>query len=218
MGARGVSDAVAMQIDSRRVAEDFRPALRRWDLAELDAHGGTIYAVDADLRLGFMNQAWFRFAAANGGEPRISTEWPLGRSILECIPAPLRDFYEPAYRACFDAEEPWTHEYECSSPGRYRRYHQIVFALDDRRGLLVVNSLIVDRAYSVGGQSPTPTEASAYIDRDGLITQCSHCRRIQHASEVDRWDWIPEWVADFPLETSHGLCPVCTYFYYPVNR
>lgn len=199
-----------------RIAEALRPAFRRWNLAELDAHAGAIYGVDRELRLACMNTAWFQFAAANSGEPRISTEWPIGRSILDCIPPAQRAFYASSYRASLDAEKPWMHEYECSSPSVYRRYHQIAYALDDRAGLLIVNSPVVECAHDAG-KLPAPTDHARYLDDDGLITQCSHCRRVRQASEGDRWDWIPAWATTFPRYTSHGLCTPCYRFHYPVG-
>jgi len=196
-----------------QVSRDLLPVLERWDLAELDAHAGAVYGVTSELRLGYLNAAWFRFAADNGGEPHISADWSLGRSVLASVRGPLRDFYASNYRACLDATVPWQHEYECSSTETYRRYHQIVYPLEARAGLLIVNSLVVERARDVA--EPVPFEPEAYVGADGFITQCTHCRRVRRTAEPDRWDWIPVWVAEFPRETDHGLCGPCFRFHYP---
>lgn len=199
-----------------RVSDDFLPALARWDLAELDAHAGAVYGVTPELRLGYLNVAWFDFAAANGGEPSISAEWSLGRSVLASARGPLHDFYASNYSACLDAAVPWQHEYECSSADTYRRYHQVVYPLAARTGLLIVNSLVVERAYDVA--EPLPFDSDAYVGANGFITQCTHCRRVRRAAEPDRWDWIPEWVSAFPRDTDHGLCVPCFRFHYPIAR
>lgn len=201
-----------------QVSQDFQPALERWDLAELDAHAGAVYGVDSDLRLQYFNAAWFRFAEANGGEPRITRQWSLGRSLLDCVPEPVRDVYAGSFRACLDAETPWRTEYECSSQTHYRRFHQIVYGLDDRAGLLIVNSLVVETVRNPTAKTGMPPNAAAYFDANGIVTQCSHCRRVQHLGEIDRWDWIRNWVDDFPRETSHGVCTPCFRFHYSAAR
>ena len=200
------------------VAEELLPALWRFDLTELDTHGGPIYGVTADFRLGYLNETWFRFAAANGGEPRISNEWRLGRSVLDCIPDVLRPFYDEGYRYCLASGRAWQHEYECSSATNYRRFHQRVIALDDGVGLLMFNSLVVERAHDPVERPPRPPAVATYTNRDGLIIQCSTCRRVKFPDEADRWDWVPEWVRDFPRHTSHGLCTPCFRHQYPHAR
>lgn len=200
------------------VAENFRAALWRFDLVELDRHGGSVYGVTADYRLGYFNQAWFDFAEANGGEPRISRDWTLGRCLLDCIPEPLRPFYGDGYGGCLASGRPWAHDYECSSPNQYRRFHQHVVALDEAAGLLIFNSLVVEEAHDPVARKPYPAAAATYTNEDGLIVQCSACRRVNFPGEADRWDWIPDWVRDFPLHTSHGFCPPCFRYHYPFAR
>jgi hypothetical protein len=164
----------------------------------------------------YFNQAWFDFAAANDGEPGISSGWTLGRSLLDCIPDVLRPFYTEGFDACRKLGRAWQHDYECSSPTRYRRFHQRVLALDEQAGLLLFNSLVVERAHDPAERKPSPPALTAYTNRDGLIIQCCTCRRVQFPDEPDRWDWVPDWVRDFPRNTSHGLCPPCFRQQYPL--
>jgi hypothetical protein len=198
-----------------QLAESLRRGLRQWDLAELDAHGGTIYGVDDELRLGFFNATWFRFAAENEGEPAISRDWPLGRCLLDCIPPVLRPRYADAYRDAIRTRLPWRHEYECSTPSRYRRFHQFAYALEEGAGLLVVNSLVVDRAHDPRERPAHAADVATYAGARGLVTQCSYCRRVRHPDTPERWDWVPAWVRHAPRETSHGICPPCFRFHYP---
>ena len=30
----------------------------------------------------------------------------------------------------------------------------------------------------------------------------------------ESWDWVPAFVAQPPSKISHGLCPLCTVYYY----
>ena len=200
------------------VAEELLPALWRYDLAELDTHGGPIYGVTADLHLAYFNDAWFRFAAANGGEPQISSEWQLGRSLLDCIPELLRRFYEEGYGSCLASGRAWQHDYECSSATHYRRFHQRVIALDAAAGLLMFNSLVVERTHDPVDRPACPPIVESYTNSDGLIIQCCVCRRVKFPDDQDRWDWVPEWVRGFPRHTSHGLCLPCFRYQYPHAR
>jgi hypothetical protein len=194
----------------------FETLLRDYNLAVLEKHHGTIYGLWSNLRLAYVNPAWYRFAAENGGEPAISTRWKLGTLILDALPQFLRAYYETAYRKCLDAEEPWEHQYECSSKDLYRHFHQIVYPLENS-GLLVVNSLIVEHSHDPAERHPQNPEESAYRDIHGLIHQCAHCRRVQNLLTKEQWDWVPEWVERVPSVTSHTFCPTCFGYYYPVN-
>lgn len=199
-------------------ADSTARSLRRYDLDALDAHTGAIYALTADLRLAYFNAQWFRFAADNGGEPKISVEWPVGRSVLDCIPDPFRPGFEGAYRRCMQTRIPWVHEYECSSPTCERHYHQIAYALEADGGLLIVNSPIVKRVVEHPLHGGLWSSDPDYADDDGLLHQCMHCRRFRRRGESEQWDWIPDWAQDFPRPTSHGLCATCFFFHYPVRR
>lgn len=200
------------------VADHFRAALWRYDLAELDRHGSPVYGVTSDYHLGYFNRTWFDFAAANDGEPEISNDWPLGRSLLDCIPTVLRAFYLDGYGTCLASGRAWQHRYECSSPTRYRLFHQRVVPLDEGAGLLMFNSLVVERAHDPVERAPLAPAVATYTNPDGLIIQCCVCRRVKFPDDLDRWDWIPEWVRNFPLHTSHGLCPPCFRHQYPLAR
>lgn len=198
------------------VAENLRAALWRYDLAELDDHGGAVYGLTSDYRLAYLNETWFRFAAANGGEPAISRDWGLGRSVLDCIPDVLRPFYADIYGTCLISGRDSQHDYECSSATRYRLFHQHVVALDESAGLLIFNSLVVERAHDPIQRKPRSAVITAYTNQDGLVIQCVVCRRVKYPDEPDRWDWIPDWVNEFPPCTSHGLCPPCYRQRYPL--
>lgn len=47
-----------------------------------------------------------------------------------------------------------------------------------------------------------------YLGADGMILQCSHCRRVRGPSP-HAWDWIPRFVALPHPNTSHVICPSC---------
>ena len=194
---------------------DFATLLRDYQLADLEKHHGSIYGLWPDLRLAYVNPAWHRFAAENGGEPAISTRWKLGACILDAFSQDLGSYYRTAYNRCLELGEPWEHQYECSSKDRYRRFHQTVYPLG-RSGLLVVNSLVVELPHDPAERSPRGPDEPVYRDGYGLIHQCAHCRRVQNLRTAQRWDWVPAWVERIPSPTSHTFCPACFGYYYPV--
>lgn len=196
-----------MVLDSR-----FGPLLQRFAMEELEQSQASIYGLWPDFSLAYLSDGWFRFARENQGEPQISRDWGLGRSLLDAIPAELLSFYAEAYRGCLNAKDPWQHEYECSSPETFRLLHQTVYPLERGEGLLVVNSIAWTEPIPEQGEPPSPVP---YRDAHGVIVQCCHCRKFKNHREARRWDWISPWVAKPPREISHGICEICLDFYYP---
>jgi hypothetical protein len=195
---------------------DFRPLLAAFDVAGLEEHEGTIYGLWPDGRLAYLNPSWFRFAEENGGT-EIPRRWALGANVYDAIPADLTAFYRTLLREAEHRPAPARvapHEYECSSPGEYRRFSMQVLALGSGKGLLVVNSPVLTARPEAVGREPLPPLVEIYADEKGLIRQCSHCRRVARRDD-NAWDWVPEWVAASPRDTSHSLCSICLDYHYP---
>jgi hypothetical protein len=193
----------------------FRPLLADFEAGVLENANATVYGLWPDLTLAFLNPAWFQFAAENRGEPAISKDWPLGRCILDAIPASIRPFFEVNYRRSLQEGRPWVHVYECSSEAVYRNFHLKVFPLENSEGLLLVNSLWVETAQQ---QETFPPIEERYRNRNGLIIQCCHCRRFRRADAHSTWDWVRPWVEKMPENISHGICKICTGFYYAERK
>lgn len=186
-------------------------------LQDLEESSATIYGLWADLTLAYMNPAWVRFAELNNGQPRVANEWGLGASYLRAIPLSLRPFYTEFLGNTPDvgeAQHPVAHEYECSSATVYRRFSMQAYAMPEREGFVVINSLVVESQHDSRIRAPHDPERILYEDADGSILQCAHCRRVKVASDPFRWDWVPAWVDVSPSAVSHGLCPVCFEYYY----
>lgn len=189
----------------------FRTLLRDYNENALAAGKGTVYGVWPDLTLAYLNPAWFRFAGENQGEPTISREWSLGRSILDAVPAPILPFFQTQYGRCLAEGRPWEHHYECSSPESYRKFHLNVFPLGNAEGLLLVNSLVAESPWT---PTESPLQPDRYRARNGILIQCCHCRRFRRNDESATWDWVGVWVKQMPEQVSHGLCESCLGFYY----
>lgn len=202
-----------------KMDRQFEALLVDYKLDELRSYVGTIYGVWADYRLAYMNPGWFRFAKENGGEPAISRDWELGRSILDAMADDVRDIYQTKYDQCLRFREAWKNEYECSSALVYRWFHQTVYPLGrGGEGLLFVNALAVERPHNARLRPDLALDEAAYVGPGGVLQQCCHCRKMKNFRESERWDWVRDWVKRSPANTSHTFCPSCYGYYYSLLR
>lgn len=192
------------------VDPNFIDVLAPHDLATLDRDANVIFGIWADFRLAYMNPGWFHFAADNEGEPGISIRFPLGTDIRNAWPAELKGFWSDQFKRSLESGEIFEFDYECSAPMTYRLEHMIAYPLKDRAGLLVVNSLVVERPI----EEARVTLDESYFGPSGIVTQCVHCRRIKNLVQPKTWDWIPELVAKPDPNTSHALCERCMAHFY----
>lgn len=197
-----------------RFDPEFMPRLGKFDDPRIHASPNVIYGMWADFRLAYINEAWFTFAAENRGESEISRNWSIGRSIFEAIPGDLTAFYRDKFEDCLRSGDHWTHEYECSSDQVYRKYHQVSYPLE-KKGLIVVNSLMVETAHEPGCSAAIGDDISIYFDEDQIVHQCCHCRRVNNMRQIERWDWVPLFIRKPEPRTTHGICPHCLNHYYP---
>jgi len=188
---------------------EFRGALTGIDLDVLDSDPATIVGVEPNLRIAFVNDAWFRFAAANGARWQPG-EWGLGANLVDATPSDLRPFYDLLFAVALRTGEAVAHDYECSSAERYRKFRMRIHPLEGK-GYLVTHTPTIERAHDLESHAPTDLE---YLHASGLYLQCAHCRRTRHALVQNRWDWVPSYVSNPPSNVSHGLCPVCFAYHY----
>jgi len=174
----------------------------------LENDPAVIFALDAGLRLIYVNPAWYRFAAENGVAADELTRKYFGQSIQLVIPGALRDFYAAVYRHVLKKRECVQHTYECSSADRYRLMHMRLLPLRGGAGILCVNSVVSEGPHTRDSSS---SNDQAYLE-DGLVNMCSSCRRTRRA-QTEIWDWVPDYVDDPPFMVSYGLCPICHSYY-----
>lgn len=205
-------DPLTLPLQERALPSFFK-ALQRNRLEHIDRVTDSAYGVDSALRLAYVNHAWFRFAAENGGVPVIQRDWVLGRMLTEAIATPLRPLFEHGYRGCVESGRPWHCEYECSSPTEYRWYRQTAYAMADV-GVLIINSLIHRRPHDEQRRPSKPVSIDRYLGEDGIVTQCCHCRFVRVADGADTWEWASEIIENPPRRLSHGLCELCLEYFY----
>ncbi len=191
-------------------SHELKKLLAPFDVASLDVESATVYGVTEDLRLAYTNPAWHTFARANGARCNDKS-MNVGSPIMDVTPAPLR----PAYQRLFDRARATRvvaeHDYECSSATLFRSFRMDVHPCDSG-AFVVVNILL--RTSEHAEPSMNAVDAN-YRTADGLIVQCSHCRRVRREGSPSSWDWVRRYVASPPDGISHGICGVCLDSHYP---
>ena len=195
----------------------FRPLLTPFDAAALERHAGSVLGLFHDNTIAYLNPAWFHFAFENGGEPAVPARWGLGAPMMSAISRSLLPFYMTAFSECRRTRLPWEHSYECSSADVFRQFHMKVYPLRSSGELLVVHSLAAERPHQLVDRQAHAAVKENYRDILGFVAQCGHCRRVQHARDRDRWDWVPDWVRQPPANLRDAFCPICRDYYYPAK-
>lgn len=189
---------------------DFLTQVAYLDLDSLETSPDTIYIVDSDLRLRAYNYAWIAFAQNNDGQALL-TRYHWGDAIDAAFPQDVKQYYQEAYRRALLNKAPFQHIYECSSPDQYRRFQQTAYPLAGAEGLVIAHHLIEERGHG----EPAEVFDAKYLNSDGQIIQCCHCRKVRDPADARRWIWVPALVKQTMANISHTLCPRCLDFYYP---
>jgi hypothetical protein len=174
------------------------------------------YVVDSQSRFVYCNPAWDSFARSNDA-PELVSESVIGTDLFEAIPEVLRGVYSDAFRNVLSTGKVWEESYECSSPAVFRMFRMRIHLLRPQNWFLITNALVFERSH----RNVAEPDAGRYVDSDGLITMCAHCRCSRRAHDPNQWDFIPEYLelkGDARRKVSHALCPVCRVYFYPFHR
>ncbi|HVP67099.1 MAG TPA: hypothetical protein VMT17_07530 [Anaeromyxobacteraceae bacterium] len=189
----------------------------------LDAEPGSACLLDAAGSILWVNQAWDRFAAANGGAPRALGAAVVGTPFLDHVAAgETRAWHAEALdRArALSAPAPVGGVVlvgECNSEGQARlmasRFEPLRTPSGELLGLSAVYTFL--REVPIGeSYPPVDRDPEGYRGTGGLIRQCSCCRRVRDP-RADAWDLVPSLVARVHPDASHGICPLCVELHYP---
>lgn len=192
---------------------NFRPLIATYTRALNTSKVVCAVGLWKDLRIAYLSPGWFEFARANDGEMSVSQRWGVGDELLSGISGPLQSFFEDGYRRCLAERRPWEHSYECSSAEKYRYFHMISYPLVGGKGILTVHSARIERPFEVE-LAPITDNFNNYLSENGLLYQCSYCRRMRRNDCSEAWDRVTEWVQRAPANTSHVICDACFSFYY----
>lgn len=181
-------------------------------------HGSTpvSYILDSQCRFMYCNPAWDLFAMSNGA-PELASESVIGFDLFDAIPEVFRGVYSDAFRKVLSAGEVWEQSYECSSPHMLRMFRMRIHLFTPQNWFLVTNTLLSERSL---GKVAEP-HAATYVDPDGLMTICAHCRCSRRVCDPNQWDFVPEYLhlkRDSGTKVSHALCPICRVYFYPLHK
>lgn len=182
-------------------------SVETWKTA-YDEDNSVIYLIDAEKRVIRCNRGWDRFALANGGDKSVSGR-VVGTDIMAIVPLELREFYRAAYDNVQRHRREWWHMFECSSATQKRVFQMRILPSDDG-GLLTINTLTISSDLEV----PEPRIVSDYADSEGIVTMCSHCRRVRRLGRPRGWDWVPQLLIGTQTLVTYGLCEFCTAYHY----
>lgn len=181
----------------------------------LGRSAATSYILDSQYRFIYCNPAWDHFARSNGVS-QLTGEAVVGSDLFAAIPEVLRAVYSAAFQEVRSTGLVWEQSYECSSPTVFRMFRMRIQLLRPQNWFLVTNRLVFERSHPKVAE-PDP---NTYVDSDGLITICAHCRCSRRVDSPDQWDFVPEHLqlrGESAMKVSHGLCPICRAYFYPLH-
>jgi signal transduction histidine kinase len=142
----------------------------------LDALPMTIYTVDLDGRITFMNRTWARFAQANGAPQLCDENTVIGASIWDAIAdLPTRERIEAAMETLREGRASsiaW--EFPCSSPVEERIFLMQVSALGEGHA-------VVGFAFSTVDITPSHRWREVLIDTGMALARTISVDRVLHA-------------------------------------
>lgn len=133
-------------------------------------------------------------------------------NLLAVTDKSLRPFYKDAFRRVVREKTVWDWEYECSSPGLFRKCLMHVRPIVPGGWLLVTNSVLV-----IGEHAAGETDSSRYRKPQGQIRMCVHCRSSKRTALGERWDFVAENLTQLP-NLRFELCSASQEYFYPSRR
>jgi len=170
------------------------------------------YVLDSSLNLVLHNKAWDRFAKENSAPELAAAEFK-GTNLLEVIDESLRPFYKDAFNRVTREKTVWEWIYECSSPELFRKFLMRVYPIEPEGWFLVTNHILVEVDHPTGKTD----SMEYYVNAEGQIRVCVHCRCSKRAAPPERWDFVPALLKPEIAIVTHGLCPICKEYFYPAR-
>lgn len=171
----------------------------------------------------FVNEAWDRFARENGGGERVASASLVGTRWFDHISgeAPRRLhrlLFERALRRLGPATGGGVVQLnEANGPETARlvatHLEPLVGPGDQLTGVAVVHRVV--RELPLAEVYPVVAgDEARWRGEDGVVEQCSCCRRVRRPEEPEEWDLVPGLVAEPPVQVTFGYCALCMELHY----
>ena len=167
-----------------------------------------VYHLNADDEVVFVNEAWSRFASANGGDVLLPP-MVLRRRLWDFIAdASTRHIYRTLFERVRSRAETVRLTFRCDAPA-LRRLLELELAPLAAGGLLCCVHQLVEEA-----RDPISLLDATRPRTEQLIRMCSWCKRV--ATPDGAWLQLEVAVTRFgmfvdelPPDLTHGVCPDC---------
>jgi hypothetical protein len=174
----------------------------------------------------FANEAWDRFARENGGGERVAAAALVGTRWFDHIageePRRLHKLlFERAARRLGPAAGGGVVQLnEANTPALARlvatHLEPVIGPGDQLTGVAVIHRTVrelpLEEVYPLASG-----EESRWRGEDGLVEQCSCCRRVRRPESPEEWDLVPGLVAEPPQQARFGYCALCMELHYPAG-
>ena len=163
----------------------------------------------------FVNNAWDDHALVNGGAPGCLGTSLIGTSWIDHIRGEeVRRVYgamlEQALAVHEPRRRPLSQVGESNTPNTaalVSTQFEPVMQGGEAIAVGIVHSTVrvrpIAEVYEI-----VHRPADAYRNFEGELVMCACCRRVRDPAEPERWDLVPEILAD-PPPVSYGLCDLC---------
>jgi len=185
-------------------------------IRNLAAEKSSACLLDSQGAFLFVNEAWDRHAAQNGGGPSclgaslIGTRW-LDHVRGDEVREGLADLLARALRDPGPRPRPLLQMGECNTPTTAALLSTRLEAVlhgGEAVAVRILHTVVRERPISeVYDVVHRPLDS--YRADDGQVTQCSCCRRMRDPVEPDRWDLVPALLTQPLVEAKQVLCGYC---------
>ena len=167
------------------------------------------YAIDAEDNICFVDEGWYKFADANGGDD-LKPPAVLGRSLWDCISdQTTRDLYQRIVERVRKGKLA-RFTLRCDSPECRRLLEMTISSAAD--GTVEFGTSVL----SLENREPVELLSSKVLRSTEMLRVCAWCNRINLGAPPDDWVEVEDAAEHLGLferelmpELTHGICKSC---------
>jgi hypothetical protein len=190
-----------------RLSHDFRDRFSTEVLDAMSRDRSVIIGVDADVRIGLLNDAWYQRARAYDAESSLAS-YDLGSGFLGAMTEEVRVEHVRFLDRVRQSGQPGQLDYDCNDEQHLRRFHLVAYPLSGG-GLLMVHSTVFECGVDA---DPEEDFERRFENEHGLVLRCAYCGRYRSNVDVDLWERAGDPRRDQVGRVSHGMCYPCAAF------